>query len=328
MRGATYQYLPDRLVCFYFNPHSPCGERRLKQLYETKQRQFQSTLPMRGATRWIAIRSSNSPFQSTLPMRGATTVRAGQRTAICNFNPHSPCGERHTRWSKTIRVLVFQSTLPMRGATLLHFQIVLLLGYFNPHSPCGERRFGLLVLVQLCLFQSTLPMRGATLLRHHQSPNTSLFQSTLPMRGATCASLSLLTILDNFNPHSPCGERPLLGSLIAPAWRYFNPHSPCGERPERDEYAAKILGISIHTPHAGSDMDTAMQRAAYALFQSTLPMRGATKMGARHGQQTTISIHTPHAGSDNPTRYAGRPRGGISIHTPHAGSDFLSLSTI
>ena len=33
-------------------------------------------------------------------------------------------------------------------------------------------------------------------------------------------------------------------------------------------------------------------------FQSTLPMRGATKALAKAMTAITISIHTPHAGSD------------------------------
>ena len=35
----------------YFNPHSPCGERRVPLTYASCICQFQSTLPLRGATR-------------------------------------------------------------------------------------------------------------------------------------------------------------------------------------------------------------------------------------------------------------------------------------
>ena len=102
----------------------------------------------------------------------------------------------------------FQSTLPMRGATC------------GPHCNASAYKF-----------QSTLPMRGATqgLLQglgeddisihapHAGSDNgitedaekASLFQSTLPMRGATSRE-SVHHVHDhrNFNPRSPCGERP------------------------------------------------------------------------------------------------------------------------
>ena len=34
--------------------------------------------------------------------------------------------------------------------------------------------------------------------------------------------------------------------------------------------------ISIHTPHAGSDMGTSIAPNKITIFQSTLPMRGVT----------------------------------------------------
>ena len=56
--------------------------------------QFQSTLPVRGATTDISQAVETSSFQSTLPVRGATT---GGRQAGA--------------------YIPFQSTLPVRGAT-------------------------------------------------------------------------------------------------------------------------------------------------------------------------------------------------------------------
>ena len=55
---------------------------------------FQSTLPMRGATRQASHGGQHGQFQSTLPMRGAT-----ERLVNIDTNEE------------------FQSTLPMRGAT-------------------------------------------------------------------------------------------------------------------------------------------------------------------------------------------------------------------
>ena len=56
--------------------------------------------------------------------------------------------------------------------------------------------------------------------------------------------------------------------------------------------------ISIHTPHAGSDIKL------YLVFN-----------------YLWISIHTPHAGSDDFTACRYYDKVAISIHTPHAGSD-------
>ena len=105
---------------------------------------------------------------------------------------------------------------------------------------------------------------------------------------------------------------------------------------------AKHDTISIHTPLAGSDPDSHTVTEAGSIFQSTLPLRGATEVPAVCGVGDFISIHTPLAGSDadcpdhamailfqstlplrgatNNLWYCQRlPY--ISIHTPLAGSD-------
>ena len=124
-------------------------------------------------------------------------------------------------------------------------------GHFNPRSPCGERPTGQPVHCAHPIFQSTLPLRGATPKMVSCRPLASVFQSTLPLRGATAGkqvqpSTPVISIhaplagsdpirphpnptFTNFNPRSPCGERPLcvIGLLGS---NNFNPRSPCGER--------------------------------------------------------------------------------------------------
>ena len=57
-------------------------------------------------------------------------------------------------------------------------------------------------------------------------------------------------------------------------------------------------GISIHTPLAGSDQARQLDDLADRVFQSTLPLRGATGCGGSCRLAEGISIHTPLAGSD------------------------------
>ena len=57
----------------------------------------------------------------------------------------------------------------------------------------------------------------------------------------------------------------------------FNPHSPCGERQDA-AFEAEGIGISIHTPLAGSDVASMVMPSAAREFQSTLPLRGATRV--------------------------------------------------
>ncbi len=150
-------------------------------------------------------------------------------------------------------------------------------------------------------FQSTLPMRGATLQGLH-CQSAHRFQSTLPMRGATpesgCSPVSLPISI-----HAPHAGSDISSSYCVPGSPDFNPRSPCGERPHGCYRGTRLRGISIHAPHAGSDTSIfahfGMMFADFnprspcgerllrivrivfvPEFQSTLPMRGATRLFA------------------------------------------------
>ncbi len=102
----------------------------------------------------------------------------------------------------------------------------------------------------------------------------------------------------NFNPRSPCGERHAGIPPSATRQRNFNPRSPCGERPHLSALASGILSISIHAPLAGSDAVSVLERPSWLIFQSTLPLRGATMSAWLYNVVRDISIHAPLAGSD------------------------------
>ena len=117
MRGATGTALAATNKEVYFNPHSPCGERRLQSPYGADSDNFNPHSPcgerhLRGTNT-----RSGELFQSTLPMRGATASQHPFHDLKIDFNPHSPCGERQALTAAKILSQKFQSTLPMRGAT-------------------------------------------------------------------------------------------------------------------------------------------------------------------------------------------------------------------
>ena len=58
--------------------------------------------------------------------------------------------------------------------------------------------------------------------------------------------------------------------------QYFNPRSPCGERHELAATFADGSMISIHAPRVGSDKAILTSLRAMVIFQSTLPVWGAT----------------------------------------------------
>mgnify|MGYP007067778409 FL=1 len=190
---------------------------------------FQSTLPARGATRFIRARidcteiSIHAPrtgsdgsqtlvnlcanrFQSTLPARGATAAIAGSAADGGNFNPRSPHGERLKPCGTKGACTRFQSTLPARGATA-------------PYITNG-RAFSISIHA---------PRTGSDMDFQRQLV-AAIFQSTLPARGATRSPLPAISLPEDFNPRSPHGER-----------RIRPPPPTCKKT------------ISIHAPRTGSD---------------------------------------------------------------------------
>ena len=93
--GSDWNFFKIFVEAFYFNPRSPCGERQDVVQSVPPSRQFQSTLPVWGATlcSWSCARFCGI-FQSTLPVWGATPRVRWTMGFALDFNPRSPCGER------------------------------------------------------------------------------------------------------------------------------------------------------------------------------------------------------------------------------------------
>ena len=85
-----------------------------------------------------------------------------------------------------------------------------------------------------------------------------------------------------------------------------------------------VYDISIHAPLTGSDNLLSLSKLFPQLFQSTLPLRGATCCGQSSDRWINISIHAPLTGSDTKKPVLSGIRG-ISIHAPLTGSDNIPL---
>ena len=142
-----------------------------------------------------------------------------------------------------------------------------------------------------------------------------------PRVGSDCGRSGGLRRGYDFNPRSPCGERRPGELTHLVVLTDFNPRSPCGERPCQHGHENRL-----------------------SVFQSTLPVWGATLLPIFQHSAKAISIHAPRVGSDNAVyRLAGgvtdfNPRSpcgerqvklnvepnltAISIHAPRVGSDF------
>ena len=152
------------------------------------------------------------------------------------------------------------------------------------------------------IFQSTLPLRRATI-KTDYATKQYVFQSTLPLRRAThvpkaCEYRRSISI------HAPLAESDSFFSVVELSMPNFNPRSPCGER----RYYSRAITFTY-------------------IFQSTLPLRRATRLWDFTEPIDIISIHAPLAESDMVRRYSsGHVL--ISIHAPLAESDMYGGSLI
>ena len=86
--------------------------------------------------------------------------------------------------------------------------------------------------------------------------------------------------------------------------------------------------ISIHAPHAGRDPDFPTCGTLFtAPFQSTRPMRGATKQRGFFIMTDFISIHAPHAGRDSFIRDNYASQVGFQSTRPMRGATVQYLHT-
>ena len=95
-----------------------------------------------------------------------------------------------------------------------------------------------------------------------------------PRKGSDGRTSARRTSAKHFNPRSPQGERHTSSWLHKCQNGHFNPRSPQGERRSQS-----------------------LQTGLQAIFQSTLPARGATA-NQFHRVEECISIHAPRKGSD------------------------------
>ena len=133
------------------------------------------------------------------------------------------------------------------------------------------------------------------------SPVACLFQSTLPLRGATRHLI-------------------IHGGMYA-----ISIHAPLAGSDLGNHAGPKPLQISIHAPLAGSDAANLLGDRTLFLFQSTLPLRGATgcMMGCMMDHEFQSTLPLRGATRRGRSQVKGEV---ISIHAPLAGSDPTSAS--
>ena len=139
---------------------------------------------------------------------------------------------------------------------------------------------------------------GARLSRRNKQRISSRFQSTRPIRGATHAASYLCQRTGNFNPRAPYGARLCPGCRKHNTRYNFNPRAPYGARPTIRTTALVRFNFNPRAPY-GARLFNERKVFKAIVFQSTRPIRGATRGFAIWSQVLKISIHAPHTGRDS-----------------------------
>ena len=233
-----------------------------------------------------------------------------------DFNPRSPCGERHRYLKNEYEQLAFQSTLPLRGTTPISKKRIRAVG-ISIHAP---------------LAGNDQSVTGLTL-----TPGISIHA---PLAGNDRCARPARTWTTYFNPRSPCGERPATRVSPNPSLSFqstlplrgttallsrrillhnISIHAPLAGNDKVRKYTYAMDAISIHAPLAGNDLayrgDTrrsanfnprspcgerllaSQWRAHSLLFQSTLPLRGTTETSKLTAQNLIFQSTLPLRGT-------------------------------
>ena len=155
-----------------------------------------------------------------------------------------------------------------------------------------------------------------------------------------------LTPLECISIHAPRVGSDHFRSNLLQSGNNFNPRSPCGERPAPRAEIEIFETISIHAPRVGSDLAYSYAPNSFLGFQSTLPVWGATPAKANNPAlratfQSTLPVWGATLRQSRPRRRCQNfnPRSPcgerqrlrrekatlvlISIHAPRVGSDIF-----
>ena len=195
---------------------------------------FQSTRPLRGATRYCAALILPSAFQSTRPLRGATTVKHG-KIPLDDISIHAPLAGRDHLQQQLVALVahVISIHAPLAGRDI------------PPRRKPGA----------LGEFQSTRPLRGATV-KLKAYVDLGFISIHAPLAGRDRKDQTTIrSATEKISIHAPLAGRDSIALSMISNIFYFNPRAPCGAR----------LCLS--------SMDPCM-----SIFQSTRPLRGATRL--------------------------------------------------
>ena len=248
--------------------------------------------PLQGATVVTrTVTEGAAEFQSMRPARGATGLRRYRRRNKA-ISIHAPREGRDVGVIKPVFAsLIISIHAPREGRDSGFNLSIGGKDNFNPRAPCGARHQYRTEPKTVQKFQSTRPMRGATANKRQSNANKDI-SIHAPHAGRDAAGF-LAAPKVRISIHAPHAGRDRMMLPPTTILQYFNPRAPCGAR----RSCAACGRIS-------------------SVFQSTRPMRGATRLDGVERQGICISIHAPHAGRDYDYCLSARSRHNFNPRAP------------
>ena len=208
--------------------------------------------PLAGCDRYGGVTGLQRLISIHAPLAGCDLGLLILGCRINHFNPRTPCGVRRDTSEGYMLIDLISIHAPLAGCDVSALRFPVSRRHFNPRTPCGVRR---------------------------------------------CSKSDLSDQNKYFNPRTPCGVRP--DASAAGTSGTISIHAPlagCDWDAEADRQRVEIsihaplagcdyweqplfilLFISIHAPLAGCDCTCKRWRSNLRRFQSTHPLRGATR---------------------------------------------------
>ena len=320
----------------HFNPRTPCGVRPSFSRFLRPGTHFNPRTPC-GVRHYLLGRSADHEiFQSTHPLRGATRLpRLLRRGRIISI--HAPLAGCDARGQDHLHGRRISIHAPLAGCDPRGSSPVQAARYFNPRTPCGVRPLedwrqaaswsisihaplagcdpNLVVVGQRLAISIHAPLAGCDA-QHVQAECVFTISIHAPLAGCDgwtrCRSAVLFTL---FQSTHPLRGATLCGGLCRRQLLKFQSTHPLRGATALKKCMARSPEISIHAPLAGCDAGCGIM-GCWFVFQSTHPLRGATRRDRRSCFFVDISIHAPLAGCDCTAPVSARASPNFNPRTP------------
>ena len=206
----------------------------------------------------------------------STCFASSFAASISIHAPHAGCDLRRRCLPRSRNISIHA---PHAGCDLKPSLFCVLLDkHFNPRTPCGVRREPELASRKQFCISIHAPHAGCDAAIKRALGFAVTFQSTHPMRGATQSVSPNPGQGRHFNPRTPCGVRRHGNIKTTSPSTYFNPRTPCGVRLAAPPPASRFCAnFNPRTPCGVRPILGAFWTMIRLIFQSTHPMRGATR---------------------------------------------------